>query len=321
MRLPATGQRLDRNQKTLPATGQPQGSLKTRLPATGQHRGSWESTLMQKEKRLPVTGRRLFKERTRLPATGQREDANKKALPATGQREDANEKTLPATGQRDGPYSGSLRRREKRRMTVSLHKVPVALKRPTPVPDLIAFARRIVEAMTGNSWFPAPVPPLASIQAAVDTLAAAEADGRSMTRGLKEKRNAARSELVGLLNRLKAYVQGIADENPETAASIIESAAMSVAAQSSKAKPALAVYPGQVSGTVRLVAKAAAKAASYEWQMSLDGGDTWTDLPKTLQARTTVSGLVPGKTVWLRMRATTRSGGGDPCDPVSYVVQ
>lgn len=206
-------------------------------------------------------------------------------------------------------------------MTVSLHKVPVALKRPTPVPDLIVFARRIVEAMTGNPWFPTPVPPLAGVQAAVDKLAATEADGLSQTRGLKEARNEARSALVGQLTRLKAYVQGVADGNPDFAASIIESAAMSVGARSSKPKPALAIYPGRVSGEVRVVAKAASKVAHYEWQLSQDGGETWMDLPQTLQAKTTVSGLVPGKAVWLRMRATTRSGLGDPCDSVSYVVQ
>jgi hypothetical protein len=206
-------------------------------------------------------------------------------------------------------------------MTASMRKVPVALKRPTPVPELIQFARRIVEAMTGNPWFPAPVPPLASVQAAVDRLAEAEAAALSLTRGLKEARNEAHTALMGLLTRLKAYVQGVADENPDSAASIIESAAMSVAARTSKPKPALAVYPGRVSGAVRLVAKAAAKVASYEWQLSHDGGQTWTDLPTTLQAKTTVSGLVPGKTIWLRMRAATRSGASDPCDPVSFVVQ
>ena len=206
-------------------------------------------------------------------------------------------------------------------MTVSMHKVVVALKRPTTVPDLVVFARRIVEAMTGNPWFSAPVPPLGSIHAAVDRLQEAEAAALSLTRGLKQARNDERKALVALLTQLKAYVQGVADENPEFAASIIESAAMSVAARTSNGKPMLAVYPGRVSGAVRLVAKAAAKDAGYEWQMSQDGGETWMDLPRTLQAKTTVSGLVPGRTVWLRMRAVTRDGVGDPCDPVSYVVQ
>jgi hypothetical protein len=127
--------------------------------------------------------------------------------------------------------------------------------------------------------------------------------------------------LVGRLTRLKGYVQGVADENPDFAAAIIESAGLSVAARGNKPKAALGVLPGRVSGSVRLAVKAVAKVASYEWQRSKDAGKTWLDLPRTLQAKTTVSELTPGVTYGFRFRAVTRRGVGDWCDAAWYVVQ
>jgi hypothetical protein len=206
-------------------------------------------------------------------------------------------------------------------MTVSMHRVMVALKRPTSAPELLVFARAVVNAMNGNSWFPAPVPSLASVRAAIDRLDVAETAALSMTVGLKKARNEAQSVLVGLLARLKAYVQGVADENPDFAVGIIRSAGLSIAARGNKPKAALGVLPGRVSGSVRLVVKAVAKVASYEWQLSNDAGKTWVGLPKTLQAKTTVSGLTQGLTYGFRFRATTRPGVGDWYEPAWYLVQ
>jgi len=202
-----------------------------------------------------------------------------------------------------------------------MKRVRVALKRPTKIPELILRAQAIVEGMTGNRWFSAPVPPLATVQAAIDKLSDTETAALARTRGLKEARDEAVSALVKLLTRLKAYVQGVADENPEFAQSIIEEARMGVAARNTKPKPALAVLPGNLSGSVRLVAKAVAKVASYEWQLRQNAGEAWVDQPRTLQAKTTVTGLTPARTYSFRMRPVTRSGVGDWCDPLSYVVQ
>jgi len=175
--------------------------------------------------------------------------------------------------------------------------------------------------MRGNAWIPAPVPFLATLQAAIDRLEKAEVAALSMTLGLKQSRNEARAALIGLLHRLKIYVQGVADENADFAAAIIESAALRVVARGHKPKAPIAVLPGRASGSVRLAAKAVAKVASYEWQLSEDAGKTWVSLPKTLQAKTTASALTPGMTCGFRFRATTRRGVGDWCDAVWYVVQ
>jgi hypothetical protein len=206
-------------------------------------------------------------------------------------------------------------------MTAKLRRLRVALNRPEKVPELIVFARAVVQAMSGNRWFPAPVPSMSTVQAAIDKLGAAEAAALSRTHGLIEVREDARNALIKRLAQLKACVETVADENPDDAASIIESAGMSVAGRGLTAKAVLAVYSGRVSGSVRLAAKAAAKVATYEWHVREEGAQTWKDLPATLQARTTVGGLLPGRTYSFRFRATTRRGVTEWCDPVSYVVQ
>ena len=206
-------------------------------------------------------------------------------------------------------------------MTVSMHRVLVSLKLPTNDSALVIRARNIVEAMTHNPWFPAPVPSLAKVQAAIDALDKAQAATLSKTKGLVSVRNDARKKLRDLLLRLKGHVQAVANDNPEFAVSIIKSAGMDIVERPARRKPILGVYPGPVSGSVRLVATAVAKEASYEWQWSADGGKTWVTERRTQQANTVVRRLQPGTRYGFRFQAVTRRLTTNWCDPVFYVVQ
>jgi hypothetical protein len=291
----------------MPAPGQRRFLVKARVPVRRQRRRSTKTP-------LPTAGRPRRKERSRLPAGRHRAFSTKNRLCPT---KDA----AAASPQRSCSKKGSLRGTEKSGMTVSMHVVRASLNRPTRVGDLLIYARSIVEAMTGNPWFPAPLPSLAKVQAAIDALEKAQADTLSRTKGLAALRNLALKKLVDLLNRLKAYVQAVANDNPDFAVSIIESARMNVVGSAPGRKLVLAVYRGAVSGSVRLVARAVAKEASYEWQVSDDEGKTWITLPRTMQAKTTVSSKRPGKTYGFRFRAVTRRFTTNWCDPVFYVVQ
>ena len=166
-------------------------------------------------------------------------------------------------------------------MTVSMHRVLVALKRPPSAPDLLVFATAVVNEMNGNSWFPAPVPSLASVRAA------------DPPEGLRPGRFRREPRFCGEHHRKRGVERRGARQ---------------------QAKAVLGVLPGRVSGSVRLAAKAVAKVASYEWQLSKDAGKTWLELPKTLQAKTAVSGLTPGMTYGFRFRAGVRA---DPARAVT----
>ena len=188
-------------------------------------------------------------------------------------------------------------------------------------PMLITIANAIVKAMTANTWFPGPAPSLATVRAAIDTLSIGQMETLSRAMGKARVRDDQREVLVKLLQQLRAYVQQIADANVETAGSIIESAGMSVKKKPTVPARVFAAKPGLVSGGVKLYAPRAAQRAGYEWGISTDGGKTWASLPFTLQAKTIVTGLVPGATVLFRYRPTTKGGGGDWSQTISFIVR
>ncbi|MBK7271061.1 MAG: fibronectin type III domain-containing protein [Flavobacteriales bacterium] len=75
---------------------------------------------------------------------------------------------------------------------------------------LVGKGRTNVEMMTGNVTYATPIPPLATITAACDTLdAASNAYDFSRSRLDKEDRDVAFAELKGLLKELGGYVQAI----------------------------------------------------------------------------------------------------------------
>lgn len=196
------------------------------------------------------------------------------------------------------------------------------LKRPRyRVPQLVTYARSIVLAMTGNPRFPSPEPPLATLEAAIDALEAAEIARRARTMGTVPVRNDKRQALEILLDNLCLYVQVVANADIEHGASIIESAGIFVKRKRVLPLRVFAAQPGPVSGSVKLIAPRAGKYVSYEWADSVDGMKTWTTLPSTVRASTIVSGLHPGTTAYFRYRTVTKSGVGDWSDPVSIIVR
>jgi hypothetical protein len=159
------------------------------------------------------------------------------------------------------------------------------------------------------------------VQAAIDKLRIAERDALSGGKGSRDVRDDALRALKGLLDRLKAYVQGVAESNPESADSIVESAAMGRAKKGHPPKPELAVFPGDHSGEAHVVARAVSKDATYEFEASADGGETWFGRVKLPRADFTMSGLEAGIPHLFRRRVLTRDGLGDWCQPVTFRVR
>ncbi len=197
----------------------------------------------------------------------------------------------------------------------------VTLNLPKPVPALVKYAVGIVNRMTGNASFPTPVPTLAAVTAAIDALEAAETATLARTKGAATLRDEKRAELVTLLKQLRGYIQTIADASADNAASIIESAGVTVKKTPVRKPRVFEAKPGPISGSAELVAASAARRAAYEWEYSIDGGKTWVVAPATLQAKTVVTGLTPGATVQFRYRGVTKTGEGDWSQDVSLIVK
>ena len=95
---------------------------------------------------------------------------------------------------------------------------------------------------------------------------------------------------------------------------------MSVRKRPTVAARVFAAKPAGLSGSVKLVAPRAAARASYEWEVSTDGGKTFAPRPPTLKAKTIVTDLVPASTAYFRYRATTTAGQGDWSQVVWIIV-
>jgi hypothetical protein len=196
------------------------------------------------------------------------------------------------------------------------------LKMSHKVKSLITFAQSVATTMTDNSTFPSPSPTLTTFQADIAALVTAETAALARAKGAADTRNAKLAVVKADLESLKNYVQNVVDaSNPANAESIIGSAGMAIRKVTLHDKPALAVKQGSVSGTVTLSAKAAAKKAAYNWQYSTDQ-KTWTSLPQTLKAKTSVSELTSGTTYYFRSQALTPKGGdGDWGQVISLLVK
>ncbi len=205
-------------------------------------------------------------------------------------------------------------------MTKTLSTIIVVLAiKAASVPALILRATAIVNAMTANKvTFPSPIPALAQVTADIATLTAAETALKSRS-GTMADREAARMKLVADMNQLHAYVQQLANANPEQAAVIAEDAAMALRKPSVRHKSDLAVKQ-VVSGSIKVIAKATVGARSHEWQYSIDGGKTWTNAPPSAQATTVIEGLQTGVLTAFRQRVVTKTGASDWSAPVSMIV-
>ena len=125
--------------------------------------------------------------------------------------------------------------------------------------------------------------------------------------------------LRGDMRQLKSGVQVVADNNITHAQEIIESAGMYFMKRLKRAKTPIAVRYGGGLGLVELLAKAISGKGSYEWQMSSNQVD-WMDLPPTVKASTSVSGLTPATIYYFRFRTLTVTGYSDWSIAISYIA-
>jgi hypothetical protein len=195
----------------------------------------------------------------------------------------------------------------------------VALKFPRRLNDIPAYAQFIHDSMKKSRFFPAPPVPLATLEAAIVALRAAQSATLTRAKGTAENRNAKLAKVKGYLESLLVYIQSVAEFSPGNAAEVVLGSGMSLKKPGLFDKPALRVKQRPGSGTVLLIAKSAGDRASYEWQYSRDGR-AWIDSTPTRQAKTTLSGLPAKSLAYFRFRSLGKKGLSDWCDVVSFFV-
>lgn len=194
---------------------------------------------------------------------------------------------------------------------------------------LLALAKAIYDGMLANpTLFPSPSPAMAVLLALITALDSAQRVVATRAKGAAAVRDQKRDALITALESERMYVQALCDANPEQAVALIKAAGMSVAQVATRDKPALQAKPGTAPGGVILVAnetllvgKGVHKKALFNWQMSADGGKTWTTLPPTPLATTEVTGLTSLATYAFRVSVTVGKVVGEWSQAVTIVVR
>ncbi len=199
-----------------------------------------------------------------------------------------------------------------------MNRPHVVLKLHKRIHDVIAFAGHVVQSMTDNPYFPAPTPPLATVQADIDALARAQSTVLSRAHGAASARDSHLATVRRDLICLRSYVQSLAYRaDADVAAQLVASSGLFLKRRGVHPKQRAAAMAGPVSGSVRLTAPFASKRAAYAWRVSEESGP-WTALADTMRASTELDSLTPGRVYRFQVRSLTATGTSDWSAPVTF---
>ena len=189
-------------------------------------------------------------------------------------------------------------------------------------PNFLAQAQRIVSAMTGNPHFPepwpAPTPSLAQITADLASFSGVLAAVSSGDRTRLPERDSARTVLTSDLQQLAVYLQMVTKGD----AALLATSGFDTRTPS--AHPPVMVPPsaptelrlgrGEISGTLIAQVTRMRTAAAYDVQIASADPTVeanWSSVGTFAKCRRIeLSGLTPGKTYSVRVRAINGAGPG-----------
>jgi hypothetical protein len=200
-----------------------------------------------------------------------------------------------------------------------MRKLTVALNLPKRDNEVIAFAKHVADSMDGNSHFPSPPVPIATLRAHIAEVDAAQIATLGGAHGTATARDAKLVVVANDLKVLRTYVETVALQHAADAAEVVASSGMSIKQSAGPVTAVFAVNQRAESGSVELVVRHPGIVSSFDWQSSTDGSH-WLDAGRSVHARFTVTGLVPGTRYWFRYRVLTRDGLSDWSDPITLLV-
>lgn len=185
------------------------------------------------------------------------------------------------------------------------------------VTQKINLARAIINAMTGNPYFPNPSPSLADVAAATDALELAQED---MPGGPEATviRNIREQALDVLMSNLQIHVEDVAKGNPE----IVVSAGMQV--RSPKNPIGILPVPNlveaknrQAYGEIDLKWTAVKKSSGYRIEGSRNMEEGWPMVWESEKASIRIVGLIPGEVYWFRVATLSHAGYSGYSEPIA----
>lgn len=199
------------------------------------------------------------------------------------------------------------------------------------VPGVQGRALKMYNGITANAaTFGSPTITMVVFLALITALGVAQQNATSLkSKGLATLRDGKCAALWTAMGILRAYIQGLADAaNPDNAAAIIEAGGLLVAKAAQRQKAILKAMLAATAGVVHLDANASAlvgpenasKKVTFNWEMSADGGKTWSNAGATPYAKTDVTGLAPMTTYSFRVSVTVAKVTGPWSQAVSLLV-
>ena len=200
-------------------------------------------------------------------------------------------------------------------------KVGITFLGSSPDAKLIVATGHLVDSMTGNTNYPAPVPALATIVAARNNYVTA-VNALDRSRASILLRNQTRAALVALLRDLALYVQHTCAGNE---AVLLTSG---YPAQKSRRQPAIVLAAplkvvlrrARVTGQILARCAAVDKASAYQWRFATVAAPTvWTQPDPVTTASFTLANLTPGTSYLVQVRALGTRGPSDWSDSATLM--
>lgn len=184
---------------------------------------------------------------------------------------------------------------------------------PTTFPDRIKYGYSITSSLKKNDKvFPAPVPTLDVLNAALDTLSTLETEALTKAAGTANARDAQWITVEGLFDQELGYIQTIADGAGNLAKSqqVFDQAGVSTYKNGEKPKRVFHLEHA-AAGEVEAIGPAAGDNTAHMFEWGIGKPTDPTQIVYCIRPRTTITGLAIGAVASVRMKVVTLDGHGE----------
>ncbi len=199
----------------------------------------------------------------------------------------------------------------------------VVLDFPKDIDDFITFAKKIYQSMNAGVAYAGSAAKLATLNTNIGKLLASHSGSKAVPPTYTvAQRDVDLNNVKNNLRSLQSDVQALVDADSTNADTLATGAGMRLKKPAEINKQDLELRVGEISGTIKAIAKGAvANRAAHDWWLSEDGGTTWIPQTPSLAANTLITGLTPSKYVHVRHRYIYAGGPTDYTVSEAFLVR
>jgi hypothetical protein len=199
------------------------------------------------------------------------------------------------------------------------------------VPGVLTRAQMMFNGMSADPvTYSDPVPPLPVFQSLIENLASSQQQVLVRGRGGAAERDVQRDLLITGMESERMYTQSLADAAPARAIPLIENAGLLIAGAPVHGKDLLTLRHGKQSGSVdcdayvgllvRTGGNRPREGRFFNWEVTVNGGLSFTALAPTTRGKITVYDLTPLTMVGVRVNLNGSDGPGPWSQVVTLLV-